>query len=95
MTAAVKEVQPWESCFDKDGGHYVSEKKEVITKVEYRNKNRYEKREEVKMLAFKRRVTKGYLDRQKLKPFGIGKTEDDIRQNITITSVQKGKYGMD
>jgi hypothetical protein len=38
----------------------------------------------------KRRVTKDYLERQqKLKPFGIGVTDDDLRQNVNLTSVQR------
>ena len=38
----------------------------------------------------KRRVTKDYLERQlKLKPFGIGTTDDDLRQNVNLTSIQR------
>jgi len=40
--------------------------------------------------VIKRRVTKDYLERQlKLKPFGIGTTDDDLRQNVNLTSIQR------
>lgn len=44
---------------------------------------------EVKSFLLKRRVTQGYLERQKMKPFGIGTSEDDIRQNVNLTSIQR------
>ena len=45
---------------------------------------------EVRTFVIKRKVTKEYLERQaKLRPFGIGTTEDDIRQNVNLTSVQR------
>ena len=44
----------------------------------------------MRSFVIKRRVTKEYLERQqKLKPFGIGTTDDDIRQNVNLTSVQR------
>lgn len=37
----------------------------------------------------KRKVTKEYLERRKIKPFGIGNNEDDLRQNVNLTSIQR------
>ena len=35
-------------------------------------------------------MTKGFEERKQLiKPFGIGKTEDELRQNVNLTSVQR------
>jgi hypothetical protein len=43
---------------------------------------------EVRTFVIKRKVTKEYLERQaKLRPFGIGTTDDDLRQNVNLTSV--------
>ncbi|TNV82732.1 hypothetical protein FGO68_gene13571 [Halteria grandinella] len=44
----------------------------------------------VRSFVIKRKVTKEYLERQaKLKPFGFGTSDDDIRQNVNLTSVQR------
>ena len=34
-------------------------------------------------------MTKGFEERKLIKPFGIGKTEDDLRQNVNLTSIQR------
>lgn len=44
---------------------------------------------EIKAFTVKRRVTKGFEERKNIKPFGIGNTEDDIRQNVNLTSIQR------
>jgi hypothetical protein len=42
---------------------------------------------EVKTFIVSKKVTKGFEERKQIKPFGIGKTEDDLRQNVNLTSV--------
>lgn len=67
-----------------------TEIKKVIEKIEYKTKQKINKQIEVRSYVIKRKVTKDYLERQqKLKPFGIGQTDDDIRQNVNLTSVQR------
>lgn len=44
---------------------------------------------EVRSFLIKRKVTNGFLERQKMKPFGIGTNEDDLRQNVNLTSIQR------
>ena len=67
-----------------------AEVKKVIEKIEYKSKQKINKQIEVRSFMIKRRVTKDYLERQqKLKPFGIGTTDDDLRQNVNLTSVQR------
>jgi hypothetical protein len=57
-----------------------NEIKKVLEKIEYKSKQKINKQIEVRSFVIKRRVTKDYLERQqKLKPFGIGTTDDDIR----------------
>ncbi len=66
------------------------ESKKVISKIEYKSKQKIQKEVEVRTFTIQRKVTKDYLERQaKLRPFGIGTTEDDVRQNVTLTSVQR------
>ena len=42
-----------------------------------------------KNLAFKRRVTKGLKQREQWKPFAIGFSQDDLRLNLTKTTIQR------
>ena len=57
-----------------------AEVKKVIEKIEFKSKQKINKQVEVRSFVVKRRVTKEYLERQaKLKPFGIGTTDDDLR----------------
>jgi hypothetical protein len=52
----------------------------VIIKIEFKTKQKIQKEVEVRSFVIKRKVTKDYLERQsKLRPFGIGTTEDDLR----------------
>ena len=44
---------------------------------------------ETKVYVLKRFVTKEYLERKKIKPFGFGNHEEDIRQNMNLTSMQR------
>jgi hypothetical protein len=56
------------------------ESKRVITKIEFKGRQKIQKEVEVRTFIIKRKVTKDYLERQqKMKPFGIGTTEDDLR----------------
>lgn len=34
-------------------------------------------------------VTKGYEERRKIKPFGIGTTHDDLKMNSVVSTVQR------
>ena len=43
----------------------------------------------MKSFLVKRTVTKGFEERKKIKPFGIGTNEDDLRQNVNLTSIQR------
>ena len=82
-------VPQWTKNFDKEPVKPIESKK-IITKIEYKTKQKIQKEVEVRTFVIKRKVTKEYLERQaKLRPFGIGNTEDDIRQNINLTSVQR------
>ena len=79
----------WENNLEKDPVKPVETRK-VIQKIEYKSKQKIQKEVEVRSFVIKRKVTKDYLERQaKLRPFGIGTTEDDIRQNVNLTSVQR------
>lgn len=82
-------VPQWTNNLDKEPVKPVESKK-IITKIEYKTKQKIQKEVEVRTFIIKRKVTKEYLERQaKLRPFGIGNTEDDIRQNVNLTSVQR------
>ena len=82
-------VPQWQNNLDKEPVKPVESKK-VITKIEYKTKQKIQKEVEVRTFVIKRKVTKDYLERQaKLRPFGIGNTEDDLRQNVNLTSVQR------
>lgn len=79
----------WENNLDKEPPKPV-ETKRTIEKIEYKVKQKVKKEVEVRSFVIKRRVTKDFLERQaKLKPFGIGNTEDDLRQNVNLTSIQR------
>lgn len=78
----------WENNLEKESSK-VQETKHTIEKIEYKGYQKVKKTVEVKSFLIKRRVTKGFLERQKMKPFGIGGTEDDLRQNINLTSIQR------
>lgn len=82
--------QHWKNCLEQDPVK-IPETKKVIEKIEYKGHQKIKKEIEVRELLIKRKVTKGFLERQQIKPFGIGKTEDDLRQNVNLTSVQRGK----
>ena len=69
----------WENNLEKEPAK-PAEVRKVIEKVEYKTKQKVKKELEVKSFVIKRRVTKDFLERQaKLKPFGIGTSEDDLR----------------
>lgn len=79
----------WVNHLEKEPPKPVEIKKN-IEKIEYKVKQKVKKVVEVRSFVIKRKVTKEYLERQaKLKPFGIGVTEDDLRQNVNLTSVQR------
>lgn len=67
----------------------IQETKHIIDKIEYKGYQKVKKTIEVRSFLIKRRVTKGFLERQKMKPFGIGTGEDDLRQNVNLTSIQR------
>lgn len=67
-----------------------SEVKKTVEKIEFKGRQKIKKVIEVRSFVIKRRVTKDFLERQqKLKPFGIGTTEDDLRQNVNMASYQR------
>lgn len=64
--------------------------KKTVEKIEFKGRQKIKKVIEVRSFVIKRRVTKDFLERQqKLKPFGIGTTEDDLRQNVNMASYQR------
>ena len=65
------------------------ETKKIIEKIEYKGKQKIKKEIEIKAFLIKRKVTKEYLERRNIKPFGVGTNEDDIRQNVNLTSIQR------
>jgi hypothetical protein len=57
--------------------------------MEYKGDNKVKKEIEVRTYIIKRPVTKGILERENIKPFGIKTDYDSIRQNINLTSIQR------
>jgi len=78
----------WENNQEKEAQKLAETKKE-IEKIEFKGKQKILKKLEVRSFLIKRRVTQGYEDRKKIKPFGIGHNEDEVRQNINLTSIQR------
>lgn len=78
----------WTDCQEKDSTK-VQENKREIEKIEFKGPQKVKKVVEVRSFLITRRVTKGFLERQKMKPFGIGTTDDDLRQNVNLTSIQR------
>ena len=82
-------IPVWENNLEKEPVKPVEIRK-VIQKIEYKSKQKIQKDVEVRSFVIKRKVTKDYMERQqKMSPFGIGVSEDDIRQNVNLTSVQR------
>jgi hypothetical protein len=77
---------PWVNNLEKEPVK-PTEIKHAIEKFEYKGKLKIKKEVEVKSFLVKRPMTKGYEERKKIKPFGIGTTEDDLRQNVNLTSI--------
>lgn len=77
---------PWVNNLDKEPVK-PHETKHILEKVEYKGKQKIKKEIEVKSFLVKRMVTKGIEERKKIKPFGIGTHEDDLRQNVNLTSI--------
>ena len=61
----------------------------VIEKIEFRNQDRWEKKINTQTYKVTRPVTKGYFERQKIKPFGIGTSFEDLKTNAAISTVQR------
>lgn len=78
MSGATQIFTEWKNCLEQEPAK-IPETKKVIEKVEYKGYQKVKKEVEVRALLLKRKVTKGFLERQKIKPFGIGKSEDDLR----------------
>jgi len=79
----------WENNLEKEPMK-PAEIKKTLEKIEYKVKNRVRKEIEVRSYVIQRKVTKEYLERQaKMRPFGIGTSEDDLRQNVNLTSIQR------
>ena len=78
----------WENHLEKEAQKPDETKKEV-EKIEYKGKQKVLKKIEVKSFLIKRRVTQGFEERKNIKPFGIGHNEDEIRQNVNLTSIQR------
>lgn len=74
----MRQFQPWVNNLEKDATK-VSETEKIITRIEYKNQERFEK--SIKVSAFKTqmKVTKGLAERKKIIPFGIGTTFDDLK----------------
>lgn len=95
MSAILQHLPPnttifpaWQNHLEKEPAKPVEVKK-TIEKIEYKSKQKVKKEVEVKAFIVKRHVTKDFYERQKIKPFGIGVTEDDLRQNVNLTSIQR------
>lgn len=78
----------WENHLEHEAPKPVEIKK-VIEKLDYKGKQKVKKELEIRSFVIKRKVTKEYLERRKIKPFGIGTNEDDLRQNVNLTSIQR------
>lgn len=78
----------WQNHLDKEAPK-PHEIKKVIEKFDYKGKQKVKKELEIRSFVIKRKVTKEYLERRKIKPFGIGNNEDDLRQNVNLTSIQR------
>lgn len=68
----------WKNNLEADPAKLIEHKK-VIEKLEYKGPQKIKKEIEVRTYVVKRMVTKAYLERKNIKPFGIGHKEDDIR----------------
>ncbi|CDW73487.1 nucleic acid-binding protein [Stylonychia lemnae] len=80
--------QEWKNLQDQDSIK-IHENKRELEKIEYKGQQKIRKAVEVRSFLIKRRVTSGFIDRQKIKPFGIGNSEDEVRQNVNLTSIQR------
>jgi hypothetical protein len=76
----------WQNALEKEAVKLAENKRE-IEKLEFKGKQKVMKKIEVKSFLIKRRVTAGFEERKHIKPFGIGTNEDDIRQNVNLTSI--------
>ena len=88
MSGATQIFPQWKNCLEQEPAK-IPEHKKTIEKIEFKGYQKIKKEVEVRTLLLKRKVTKGFLERQKIKPFGIGKTDDDLRQNVNLTSIQR------
>jgi hypothetical protein len=78
----------WRNNLEADPAKLIEQKK-TLEKIEFKGPQKIKKEIEVRTYTVKRLVTKGYLERKNIKPFGIGKNEDDVRQNVNLTSIQR------
>lgn len=61
----------------------------MVTKVEYKNQDRFEKT--IKTMAFETQmpVTKYHTERKGIQSFGIGTSFDDLKMNSVVSTVQR------
>lgn len=79
----------WENNLEKEPVK-PHEIKKTLEQIGYKGKQKLKKEVEVRSFVIKRKVTKDFFERQaKMRPFGIGINEDDLRQNVNLTSVQR------
>lgn len=84
----MRQFQPWVNNLEKDATK-VPETEKTITRIEFKNQERFEKSIKVNAFKTQMKVTKGYVERKNIIPFGIGTTFDDLKMNSAVSTVQR------
>ena len=67
----------------------LKDKEIMISRIEYRGTDKYEKSIKAQVYENKQIVTKDFFARKEIKPFGVGTSHDDLKTNSAITTVQR------
>ena len=84
----MRQFKTWQNNLEKDPVKLTEEKQE-IQRIEFRQKDRVEKTINVQAYVNKQKVTKGYFERQKWDEFGIGESWEDRKTNAAVNTVQR------
>ena len=84
----MRQFQPWVNNLEKDATK-IPETEKIITRIEYKNQERFEKSIKVNAFKTEMKVTKGLAERKNIIPFGIGTTFDDLKMNSAVSTVQR------
>lgn len=84
----MKQFKTWTNNLEKDAVK-IPDTEKMITRIEYRNQDRFEKTIKVMAMKTQMPVTKGYAERKNITPFGIGTTFEDLKMNSVVSTVQR------